>query len=1308
MQIYGDNQRDNEKERRTDLIAVMEACMVLASREEEPERAIAVFLQSLGERIHADRIDVIEKSGDGCCFVSVEWCAADAQPQKERTQELKVSEVDQSGWTQELAAGRCLVIPDVDEIWKKDRLLAAELECRKVERGVICPLVYAGSPGGVVTFENMDEDWAVADPAFYQLCAGYLASLLAHRDNISRLEQSRQYDPLTSLFSMSSFLHIADRTLERLHAGEEMEPQAMICFNIVNFKVYNSRMGFARGDELLRQVGGLIRQVVGTEYVARHDADHFYALVEKRRAREVVRQVHDVMLRPPRNVVEIRAGVYVLSAEDTSAGVCVDRARMALTSMRGNFREYVHFYEPQMETRLTTASYLIAHLDEALRQGWIEVYYQPIVGTFSGKVEYLEALSRWRDPAMGFLSPAIFIPTLEQAHLLHRLDLYVLEQVCVIMRRRTDEGEEVIPVSVNLSRHDLEIADIHEKVNGVLAKYAIPHSMIQVEITESALLDNEKIMKAHLERFHADGYRVWLDDFGSGYSSLGTLQKYEFDLIKVDMQFLREENEKTPVFLRSIITLAKRLRIMTLTEGAETREQVEFLRSIGCAYVQGFYFSRPLPGKDGLTLLQQKGYAVATAEDHVFYREVGQVNVLEPQNPLPEVGSAVSGASTALIVLEVRGRQWQVLYRNEQAERYMEQITALSREPGEQGSESWNFRHRLSEVLQRTDRTAGTEGFDFVLGDLAGRIQAQRIAAAGERRAYLLTGVDFSALRQQMTLREDMERELYSLMEEVELMIPDTDTMEHIYGVVSYAGDLPRRLGLRGMMQAYAQRYVLAGERESWLRFTDPDTVQDRLDRTEQRALNGFFHLRAGNGSYRWLRVSLVEISAAGGHRRCLLLVTRNLVGWNRGMLQRYDTDQQLHRKGDASRIGGENLWDALYERSVLGVFWKDMERRIVGMNRTYLEYLGLTQEEVLGKVLDELPWEGDVEAFRRQEDEVLVSGRTVVSEPVQVLRDGKLRWLLLTRVPIWQEGRITGLLGFFLDITGLPEQIREVQEKISIDPITGLYNQNGLHRRAHELEAEALERGRDFSCIAIQILDLRAFWGRYGAAACSLYLRAIGSCIAAAVEDGDVVCRELSGRFTVLLPGAGRERAGETEKAILRAFYSLREIGGKIPCTVYAMIGSAQYSECADLGQMMATAQYRMVLGHQLRTGRQVNVTRRYGTQQTIELMRFYHEFFDRVHLSDPKNLTALSYNLDGQLYEDPDRCFGCLGQNGRCPSCIARETLQDHRSREILVRAPSRTYYLLCVYVEVNGEPWVLEGVRRVGRILRPLEEN
>ena len=353
---------------------------------------------------------------------------------------------------------------------------------------------------------------------------------------------STKTDTLTGLLSRLAFLDNAGRIMQKDSDGLALI--WFIWFNLDNFKMFNERFGFARGDMLLKEIAGIISIIFSREnnpknLSARFSDDSFVVLTDWTSAeintdmiQEYLYALHDDV------ALRLRAGLYFPSGSEDIRSAC-DRAKLACDSIRKNHSVSSCMFHDGMSKALKLQQYILDSLDSSLQSGSIRVQYQPIVNISSGKICEAEALARWSDAELGTISPAEFIPTLEEYREIHKLDVYALKQVCRDYHARSVKGLPVLPVSVNLSRLDFELCDILSEVELAVTLNDIPRNMLHIEITESAGEEDTTVLNLGIERFRAMGYEVWMDDFGSGYSSLNVLKDYNFDTIKFDMQFLR-------------------------------------------------------------------------------------------------------------------------------------------------------------------------------------------------------------------------------------------------------------------------------------------------------------------------------------------------------------------------------------------------------------------------------------------------------------------------------------------------------------------------------------------------------------------------------------------------------------------------------------------------------------------------------------------------------------------------------------------------------------------------------------------------
>ena len=259
-----------------------------------------------------------------------------------------------------------------------------------------------------------------------------------------------------------------------------------------------------------------------------------------------------------------------------------------------------------MSRELSLQQHILDTLDSAVSKGYISVLYQPIVRLSTGSICGTEALARWNDPEKNFIPPSKFVPVLEEYREIQKLDVYAMKRVCRDYSERMKNGLPVVPVSVNLSRLDFELCDIIRETELAVTECNIPRRMVKIEITESVSEEDMTVLNLGIEKFRALGYEVWMDDFGSGYSSLNVLKDYSFDTVKFDMKFLNgfdiAKSEKAKYIISSNLQMARLMGMEALAEGVETEEQLEYLKSIGFDKAQGYYFGKPMKLDDVFNL----------------------------------------------------------------------------------------------------------------------------------------------------------------------------------------------------------------------------------------------------------------------------------------------------------------------------------------------------------------------------------------------------------------------------------------------------------------------------------------------------------------------------------------------------------------------------------------------------------------------------------------------------------------------------------------------------------------------------------
>ena len=420
---------------------------------------------------------------------------------------------------------------------------------------------------------------------------------------------NQDQDRLTGLLNMAKFY---EKVQEIISDPEKRSGRiTFVHFDISNFKMFNDNYGFARGDDLLCRMAYTIRSTFKDGLSARFSNDHFVVFTRDEDVKARVEHVHATMMGIIEgNRVEIKAGIYELEDSCKEVGIACDHARLACNTVKKRYDMIYAVYDVDLYRRLQLQQYVLDKVDEAVEKGYIEVFYQPVMRVETMEICGYEALARWIDPTQGFLSPADFIVTLEEFHQIHKVDLFIIKKVCEDMRTLINMGEPVVPVSVNLSRLDFELCNVFELTERYLHQNNIPRELLDIEITESALTGDSDFLKQEIERFRNAGYQIWIDDFGSGYSSLNSIMDYEFDVLKLDLEFLRtyDRNPKAGQLIKHIVSWSKELGASPLQEGVETKEHLDFLKEIGCVRAQGYYFAKPMRIEESRDYTKNRGY----------------------------------------------------------------------------------------------------------------------------------------------------------------------------------------------------------------------------------------------------------------------------------------------------------------------------------------------------------------------------------------------------------------------------------------------------------------------------------------------------------------------------------------------------------------------------------------------------------------------------------------------------------------------------------------------------------------------------
>lgn len=441
-------------------------------------------------------------------------------------------------------------------------------------------------------------------------------------------------DDLTGLYSKSYFLIQAQKILE--NRGDKNYD--IICIDIEKFKLVNDICGIEVGNRILRSLGQVIlEEAKKWNGIAGHfSEDVFFVLCERPDSfdedgfKKNIDKLNSIEEAKKFNLrLRLVFGLYSVKNLRVPISVMCDRAQMAAEKIKGHYGIYYCYYDDSIRKKMIGEQKIAGSMENALKNREFLVYYQPKYDLDTETIAGAEALVRWKSKDMGMMSPGDFIPLFEKNGFITRMDMFVWEKVCIDLRAWLSAGNKIVPVSVNVSRADLLTPSLVDTLSNLVKKYEIPPKFLHLEITESAYTeDPEQIVKIIYELRKRD-FMIEMDDFGSGYSSLNMLSEMPIDILKLDMTFVRNEMERTngKGILSYIISLANWLNLKVVAEGVETKGQVTQLKKMGCSYVQGYYFSKPLDRDEFFSLLRKSKVADMNAPKTLGVDNLTKANI---------------------------------------------------------------------------------------------------------------------------------------------------------------------------------------------------------------------------------------------------------------------------------------------------------------------------------------------------------------------------------------------------------------------------------------------------------------------------------------------------------------------------------------------------------------------------------------------------------------------------------------------------------------------------------------------------------
>ncbi len=810
--------------------------------------------------------------------------------------------------------------------------------------------------------------------------------------------------------------------------------------------------------------------------------------------------------------------------------------------------------------------YVIENIDTALSRGWIHLYYQPVIRNLTRELCGFEVLSRWIDPKIGFLAPNMFIPALEQTRQIHKLDTYILRETCRTLRQRMDKGLPTVPISFNLSRVDFMLLDVFDTIENTMDEFQLPRDLLHIEVTESIVAEDPGYVRATLDRLRAVGYEVWIDDFGSGYSSLNLLKDVECDLIKLDMGFLRTFTDRSRQIIASTIDMAKKLGIKTFMEGVETSEQADFLASIGCGRLQGYFFGKPQPLAGAMAHLEAQHIGIETRRWHPYY---------------DKAASLIHATDEPLAILDFAKDTFHYLYTNEA---YCQQIkgigfTLASLKEALNGNPNSSLYRDMRKLLQEAEKSQRPEVYFCTICSSYIRIRLQAVMTVD---GHTLLETTVWNITQDTNHLEHMKfdtnlRYLYMIYDSLTIADFAADTIELLFDSAAAAKYRGKALlpGVRALLAEYENTIVYPADREQYHRFADPDTILQRLKASRDGILGCCVRLKNAKGNYNWALCTTLLIPEGGSQR--ILNATQSLdneIG-NLPALMRSISDSEAVKNAPKTltplRLTANYqamLWENQMKYSEFGYFWKDRDRRFLGVSQSFLRCYGFTSvKDVLGKNDEDMGWHVADDPYRNAELDVLEKGIVVRNQPGQCIIKGVLHHITCYKWPLYDKGQIVGLMGVFFDADRMRECIDKISDTSYIDTVTGLMNTRGWFDALFTYDEQKTLYKRRYSVLLIENAMYHSIVNSYGAEFAQQLLREEADKIREEAGRDSTIARVKESTFAILSYEKTEAEAETRAQVILQNMQTIHKSSGS-PVTLvfqYALAHSTEKGVSAE-----------------------------------------------------------------------------------------------------------------------------------------------
>ncbi len=996
-----------------------------------------------------------------------------------------------------------------------------------------------------------------------------------------RNEQLGLSQKITKLQSADIFFTKALEIAKEDKAKGEFGVHVPIYFNLTNFKRYNELFGYEKGNRLLDEIAYIIIEELPEAYVTHMDADNFLALAKKddltARLEQVCHRVNNFI---HENDITLKVGIryFHKDASLNELKASFDDAGIACATIKHEPRQMWAVYNEKMKKQALLRRYVITHFEEALRNHQIAVYYQPIIRTLSHKVCGLEALARWQNDTYGLIMPDDFVPILEEAHLIDRLDRYIVKAVIEDLQKQMKEGP-IVPVSINFSHYDFDILDMVHLLDEYASQYHIPRDYLRVEISEKGLGKDNRQTRETIEQLRAKSYHVSIDNFGKGFASLELLKRYKFDEIKLDMEFMSCFDEETKNILSSLVSLAKKMKIHIVAEGVETQPQHDFLVNIGCEKIQGYYYCEPLHFDDLKAYGQAHHLEYETALDAQIYDQAGLISMTEMATAIyySDGQKAYLLAMNDFYRAALDAAQWDQLKDPHYVIDYQHFL------PG----------HGFSEFIREAGLSNEMMDLTFLKNNVFYLLQVKRIAGPLDHQIFMthLYGIEdrgdvFSAHHELMNYMMSKSLRLF-----VGVFFLDYKRDRFVTVRSHFHQDIKieeSNASIDDTLERIAAQYVYKDDRRRFLRFMQKEHIirETKASATEEVIM--YFRLCAPDGSYKWYGIFLQYDESHDTTNVYVVLDT-----WRRQVSfaeveQYYNETYHLKKLDDYEdiKLNKGEMFDDLIESIRLPVYWKNERLEYEGANYEFLKLHGLNDAQLmLGQTDAQLGWRIDETHSAAIEHTIIEEGRVFYDLHSTINANGYPAVITEAKFPYYSHGQIKGLIGIYSDDDDINHIRKDIEMTKVVDPETKFLTYRAFLGTLEKFDDSYRRYGEDYLVVILEVNDFVRYAQNYGEEIRAKLLARIVTIVSQIFYPKAYYGRIGEGRFMV---ASKQTDIGAMRKLMLKVMkdvYDIHEIDGCL-VDMNADFSYCKGSESEDLDHLLRMLNERLSHAQRQHTG--------------------------------------------------------------------------------------------------------------------------